>query len=337
MLDAIDNTLDKSQNSFIHDAVAGTALELASFYMNLEYIADKMDIENLEGIDLENYIYQRTGLKRKQATFANGMVEFTGTEGAVIEKGLLVSNDNVDYEVVEPGAIDALGKATVKAQAITRGSVGNAPTSAINVIAVEVDGLDTVNNPNPITNGYNEEDDDTYLARYYERVRTPATSGNKYHYALWAKEVVGVGDARVIPLWDGAGTVKVFIIDSNKVPADEELASTVLKYINEQKPIGAEVTVESAVEKPITLTADIDLAEGYIIGDVQSEFEEVLEEYRKSIAFKDSYAGYSAIGSLLFNVKGVIDYSNLKLNGGVLNVAITESEVAMFDVSLGVV
>lgn len=337
MLDAIDNTLDKSQNSFIHDAVAGTALELASFYMNLEYIADKMDIENLEGTDLEDYIYQRTGLKRKQATFANGLVEFTGTEGTVIEKGLLVSNDNIDYEVVEPSIIDALGKATVKVQAITRGSVGNAPTGAINAIAVEVGGLDTVNNPNPITNGYNEEDDDTYLARYYERVRTPATSGNKFHYLLWAKEVVGVGDARVIPLWDGAGTVKVFIIDSNKVPADEELASEVLEYINEQKPIGAEVTVESAVEKSITLTADIDLADGYIIGDVQSEFEEVLEEYRKSIAFKDSYVGYSAIGSLLFNVKGVIDYSNLKLNGGVLNVATTESEVAMFDVSLGVV
>ena len=45
---------------------------------------------------------------------------------------------------------------------------------------------------------------------------------------------------------DGSGTVKVIIINSEKGVASEELINEVKTHIEENRPIGAEVTVESA-------------------------------------------------------------------------------------------
>ena len=36
-----------------------------------------------------------------------------------------------------------------------------------------------------------------------------------------------VGDVKVIPLWNGAGTVKIVIVDADNRPADSELISKV--------------------------------------------------------------------------------------------------------------
>ena len=48
-----------------------------------------------------------------------------------------------------------------------------------------------------ITGGYDAETDDELRRRYFEKVRSLVTFGNKYHYINWAKEVVVVGDANV--------------------------------------------------------------------------------------------------------------------------------------------
>ena len=40
MLSRIKNTVDKSENSFIHDAIAPASIELANFYTQLEYVKD---------------------------------------------------------------------------------------------------------------------------------------------------------------------------------------------------------------------------------------------------------------------------------------------------------
>ena len=52
-------------------------------------------------------------------------------------------------------------------------------------------------------------------ARFYEKVRLPATSGNAYHYQQWALEVSGVGAAKVFPLDNGPGTVGILVVDND--------------------------------------------------------------------------------------------------------------------------
>ena len=337
MLNNIDNTLDKSQNSFINDAVAGTALELASFYMNLDFVKGKLDIDNLEGKELEDYIYQRTGLKRKLATYATTLVDITGEEGIIISEGVLVSTGDVDYEVVEESIIDSTGKATVKVEAMEAGSIGNTPSGAINQFPIAINGLVSVANLNPITNGYDEENDETYLERYYERINTPATSGNKYHYSIWAKEVVGVGDARVVSLWDGDNTVKVIIIDSNKEPASEELIEEVQEHIDPetkglgegQAPIGAFATVVSATNKAININANIVTDSKNDIEDIKIMIKNNIKEYFKEVAFKDSIISYAKIGAIILSTESVVDYSNLLVNNAISNILIEDDEIAI--------
>lgn len=336
MLSNIDDALDKSQNSFINDAMAGTALELASFYMNLDFVKGKLDIKNLEGEELEDYIYQRTGLKRKLGTYATASVEITGEVDTVINEGALVSTGDVDYEVIEESIVDSTGKAVVKVEATEAGSIGNTPSGAINEFPVAVNGLVSVTNPTPVTNGYDEENDETYLERYYERINTPATSGNKYHYSIWAKEVIGVGDARVVSLWNGDNTVKVIIIDSNKEPASEELIEEVQEHIDPetkglgegQAPIGAFATVVSATSKAININANIVRDSKNEIEDVKNMIKNNIKEYFKEIAFKDSIISYAKIGAIILSTEGVVDYSDLLVNNATSNVLIKNDEIA---------
>lgn len=169
--------------------------------------------------------------------------------------------------------------------------------------------------------------------RYYTKVRTPATSGNKWHYLNWAKEVIGVGDARVFPLWNGNGTVKIVIINSNKRAADSILINNVANYIEDNRPIGANVTVVSATEKPININVTLVIdSKNYVLENIKTDIERNIVEYLKKIAFVSDYVSYAQIGNIIFNTEGVIDYSSLLLNNGTANITINNEEVAVLGV-----
>lgn len=337
MLDSIPNQLDKRENQFIHNALSASAIKFAESYINLEFVHNKLDVENLEGEELERFIKQRTGIERHPATKATTIVTITGSEGSSISKGDLVASDTVNFIALEDVSIDSTGGMLVEVECELEGSIGNVPVSAIRHFPVTIPGLVSVTNLEPVTNGYDAEPDESLLERYYQRIRTPATSGNKYHYLSWAREVVGVGNAKVDSLWDGPGTVKVVIVDTNKQPASIELINTVIEHIEEQRPIGAEVTVVSASVKNIDVVANVNLAEGYTIQEVQASFEENLEEHRKQIAFEETYVSYATVGNILFLTEGVIDYEGYLLNGQASNIPLSNVEIPMFGINLGVI
>ena len=202
----------------------------------------------------------------------------------------------------------------------------------INSFPVSIPGLVDVYNPEPFTNGYNAESDDELRERYYEKLQRPAKAGNKYHYEQWAKEVVGVGGVRVVPRWNGPLTVKVVIIDSNGQPASQDLIDDVFNHIEEERPFGADVTVVSAEPVEINLSVNLALADGYIEQQVKDYISENITEYLKFIAFKTNYISYAQIGSIILDTEGVLDYSNLQINGGISNIPIGNEEVAIMGV-----
>lgn len=337
MLDNISNTQDKSQNSFIHDAVAGTAVELAGFYMWLDHLKGKFDINNLESEELDVYIYQQTGLKRKAATYATVTLLFTGTAGVTIDKGALASVGDVIYETLESKVTDSSGEVLIEAKAQEQGISGNVPSGAINDFPIAINEIISVTNPEPVTNGYDAEEDEAYLERYFRRVRAPITSGNKHHYLTWALEVVGVGGARIKPLWNGDNTVKVTIINSNKEPADSLLIKNVQEYIDPNSsglglgraPIGAFTTVVSAVGKDIDVSANVIIDDKNELADVQRMIEENITSYLRDSAFKESIISYAKLGAIILSTESVLDYSNLKVNQGTVSITVEEDEVAV--------
>lgn len=185
-------------------------------------------------------------------------------------------------------------------------------------------GLTAVENITDFTGGYDAESDADLLERYLEKVSRPNVSGNKYHYIEWAKEVVGVGDVRVIPLWNGAGTVKVVIVDTDNQPAEAELIEKVKTHIDENRPIGADVTVVSATALTVNITVKLTTDE---TPDIQQKIEESIKSYLSIDALKRAYISYAKIGSLILSVSGVEDYTNLKVNGGMVNITIADGTV----------
>lgn len=316
MLDNISNKIDKGEKSLTYDAISPVAIELANMYIELDYVVNKLDTENLSGEELERFIYQRTGtVARKPATKATTTIIINGQEGAKISKGDLVGADTVNFISTEDKSMDNTGQMTVLVECELPGAIGNVPAGAIKYFPVSIAGLTSVTNPDSAVNGYDAESDESLLERYYERIRTPATSGNKYHYLNWAKEVVGVGDARVIPLWQGDNTVKVIIIDSNKQPASTELVEQVQEYIDPnitglgegQAPIGAFCTVISAIGKAIDITFTVTRDTNYTVEQIKANVGNNIIEYLKSIAFKEDIVSYAKIGAIILNSNGVLD------------------------------
>lgn len=327
MLNNVKNTVDKSENSFIHDAIAPSSIEFARVYMELEYIVGKLDVENLFGEELERYVYQRAGIKRKPATKATATVMITGREGAIISKGDLVGTDTVNFISMEEKSIEHTGQMTVLVECEEYGTVGNVPSDTIKNFPVSIVGLTSVTNLEPVTNGYDAESDESLLKRYYEHIRTPATGGNKHHYRNWAKEVTGVGDARVIPLWNGNGTVKVVIIDSNKKPVTEDLIAKVSEYIEAKRPLGARVTVASAIPKKVNINLLVVKDGMFTPEQVMSNIRLNVTKYFEKIAFDTDFISYAWMGKIILETEGVLDYSNLTINDTTENITLKYEEV----------
>lgn len=329
MLDNISDEYDKTTGSFFYDVTRSTAIELENLDLKADSILDKGFADTATGSDLDRIVYEQ-GISRKLATKAKGEVIVTGLVGAVIAKGEMVASDNVNFIFLEDKVIPNEKTINVSVECEQHGIIGNVPVGAIKYFPKTLEGLQTVINMSAFSNGYEEETDESLRERYYTKIQTPATSGNKWHYLNWSKEVTGVGDARVFPLANGPGTVKVVIINSNKRGADTGLINDVYKHIEEVRPIGAEITVESATEKVINISVTLVIdTNNYTEEAVKSSIEDNLVIHFKTIAFKESYVSYAKIGNIIFDTPGVLDYSNLKVNNGTANISIQDIEVAV--------
>lgn len=329
LLSNVDNTYDKTEGTFFYDALKPVSIEAEKVYVIADGILDKSFADTATGKDLDRKV-KEVGLSRKLTTKSYGIVTITGLKDAVIKKGEKVASDSINFIFTEDAVIPESKTIDIKVECEKYGVAGNVPQGAIKFFPKTLEGLQTVINTGAFNNGYDEETNESLRERYYTKVRTPATSGNVYHYLNWSKEVTGVGDARVLPLWNGNGTVKVIIINSNKTGADSTLVSNVTNHIEDERPIGATVTVTSAVEKSININVALSIdAINVTQANVITAIGNNIKDYLKKIAFKQNYVSYAQIGSIILETTGVIDYSNLKVNSGIINISIADTEVAI--------
>ena len=330
MLAEFDYNIDKRQGSIVYDMQSPAAIELELAYIELELLLDKGFADTAYG----EYLDRRVGemnVKRKDAVKAIGQVTFTGTDGSTIPKGSRVSTDSIDaiYFVTLEDAVISNGTATVHAEAMVGGFQGNVTAGAIRLVIGDYVGITKVTNSSAFVGGVDTESDEALLQRYLDRTGKPATSGNVYHYMQWAKEVAGILDAKVYPVWNGNGTVKVVLLSSNMTAPTPEKVTEVVDHIEANRPIGATVTVEAAQEVPINVSAAIVLDEGYESDAIKTQIETNLRDYLKLLAFSDPIVRYARIGTAILGIEGVLDYTDLTVNGGTENVHIEDGSVAV--------
>jgi len=316
------------EGGFARDVINANSLEFENTYLEMHMILEASFADTSWGEFLTRKCAE-FGVDRKLATYSVGEVTFTGEKNRTIPAGTRVGiaggNQYTTDETVTTGED---GTATVGITCETIGSVGNVAEDLITDIPISITGIRTVTNAEPTHDGYDEETDEELYARYYVFVRTPATSGNKYHYFNWASEVEGVGAVRIFPLWNGPGTVKVLFLDSNHQTASEELIQKVYEHIEENRPIGADVTVVSPQIKEVTIDVAV---KGTL--DVDALIAEIME-YAKGKGLDLTYISEAQVGDMIMNQSAVEDYVDLSLNGAKRVTFGTEEILAIKEVVL---
>lgn len=269
------------------------------------------------------------GMVRQPGTKARAEVTFVGTDGTVIAAGTAVyaPDSGLRYLTLEEATIaDETAVATVEAESI--GADYNVPAGSITSMAVNVPGVDDLANLEAAAGGSDPESDVDLYTRIHDRLSLPITSGNPNHYIQWAKEVAGVSYASCIPLWAGNGTVKVVIAGADKGPVDEDIRSACAAHIEEERPIGATVTVVSVTESEIALTAAVTLVEGSSTTDVTNQLTAAVSALLTGQAFGQAVTiPYSRFLACLLQCEGVADYSTFTVAGGTAAVQIAAETV----------
>lgn len=326
MLSFISADIDKSEGSFVYDAVAGVGNVVEDIYLDMGLQENRYMLDTAIGDDLDSAA-AILGVTRKPSTHATTNLTVTVLGTVTIPKGtrFYAETEAVFYVALEDTEITDTGAVNVECE--EAGTIGNVPANAIVNMVDPPAGFESVTNDHVVTNGYEAEGDEEYRQRIYDRARTPATSGNAQHYLNWAREVTGVGDAKVFPLWNGNGTVKVVIVNSNKRAADEELVKATSEHIEASRPIGAAVMVESAVEKSINVSVKLVLDGSASLEQAKAAIQAALSAYLQSIVFKRQSVSYAIVGATILDIDGVLDYSDLLINGTTSNIALSDTEI----------
>ncbi|MDG0792766.1 baseplate J/gp47 family protein [Cohnella ginsengisoli] len=344
MLGRIPTDVDKAEGSYIWDALAPAAYEL---FLSAGW-AQEVLRRGFATTTFGAYLDLRCGehgVERRPAERATGKVTFAGASGVVVPAGTRVataadavtSTPSVEFETVETVTIGGVGLVEAGVTAVEAGVSGNIAAGAIAVLVEPVPGVTGIANAAAMSGGAETESDASLLERYLLKVRNPGTSGNRADYLQWALETDGVGGAQVHPLWNGPGTVKVYVLNQEKRAASAAIVAAVQDVIAPgtagtgagKAPIGASVVVAAPIELPIVIGVKLTLRVGWTLAQAVSGIQETLTAYLKSLAFADSVVRYSKVNSLLLDVPAIVDLSDLTMNGGISNVTVGIGQVAV--------
>lgn len=321
-----DVTSDKREGSFAGDMVSPVALEIEAAHEQMKGILSKRFLVDETGEDLDKRA-DEYGLKRKPGTKATGVIVVSGVNGSVVPMGSLFGTiAGLLYEAkVEAVIIDL--SATVEVEALDIGDLYNVVPEKITEIPIEIPGIASCTNTSDITGGSSIEKDVDLQNRVLLRIRNPSTSGNVAHYKEWALEVPGIGDAHVIPLKDGNGTVSVIPVTNDKRVPSESVRDQVAVNIDLKRPIGPVITVLAADEVPINVVAQIDYDPNYSLATIIENYRIKFTDYIKTSVFKLALVDYFKCLSLFYELSGVLQVTDFTINGGTLNIPIAETEI----------
>lgn len=344
MLGRIPADVDKAEGSYIWDALAPAAYELFLSAGWAQEVLRRGFATTAFGAYLDLRCGEH-GVERRPAERATGKVTFAGASGVVVPAGTRVataadavtSTPSVEFETVEAVTIGGVGLVEASVMAVEAGVLGNIAAGSIAVLVEPVPGVTGIANAAAMIGGAETESDASLLERYLLKVRNPGTSGNRADYLQWALETDGVGGAQVQPLWNGPGTVKVFVLNQEKRAASAAIVAAVQDVIAPgaagtgagKAPIGANVVVAAPAEVPIAIGVKLSLRTGWTLAQAVTGIQAMMTEYLKSLAFADAVVRYSKVNSLLLDVPAIVDLSNLTINGGTSNVTVGIGQVAV--------
>ncbi len=209
-------------------------------------------------------------LRRHPATFARGRVVLTAEPGYgpyTLEPGdlWLGTPDGLRYHNTTGGVLPMGGTLEVEVQAESPGSRYNVPAGAISILHTPLPGVSVTNPPDWLLEAARDKETDEELRRRARlRWASLGTGATRAAYEFWALTAhPTVTKVRVLDDHPrGQGTVDVVIWGEGGL--GDDVVSAVDAYIQERRPLTADVAVYSATPRTVDVEATVYVRAGYL-------------------------------------------------------------------------
>ena len=332
MLDRIPNTMDKREGSIIYDALAPAAIELQLMYIELDAVMNESFADTASRECLIKRANERN-IVPKPATNAIMKGVFTPATIDVLDKRF--SCGELNYI-----ASEKIANGEYKMQCETSGIDGNANFGQMIPIDY-IEGLEIAEITEILIPAEDEEDTEVFRERYFTSFESQTFGGNVADYKQKTNAISGVGGVKVTPVWNGGGTVKLTIINSEfKVPSDKliEVVQNEIDPIGHSgegmglAPIGHAVTVDGVNARTINISCKItyqsgwnwESAKNYILSGIDQYFHELCKTWDES---ENLIVRITQLESRILACEGVLDISETTLNGSSSNLSLNANEI----------
>ena len=318
MLENIPSTIDKREGSVIYDALAPAAVELAKAYIELDWMYEQMfaDTANRE------YLIRRCAERGFSPTAATKAV-LKGEFNMDIPIGTRFSLDTLNYTV-----LSKISTGVYQMECETEGLEGNQYFGRMIPISY-IKGLTKAELTELLIPGEDEEGTEHLRKRYFNSLKAQAYGGNLADYKEKVNTLAGIGGVKVYPAWNGGGTVKLVILDSNYGVPSDALVQAVKNEMDPElntgqgygiAPIGHVVTVQAVKEELLHFTVNLTFQLGYSLELCQERLEEAVDTYLSTLnqTWEDVdtiVVRVSKLESLFLDIEGVLDAYDMVING----------------------
>lgn len=346
-LSLVPDNLDKREGSIIYDALAPVCYLLAQQNIRLQAIYQNTFVAYAQGeaLDLRS---QEQGLTRYPATYAVKKVYAIGSDGlpTTIPLGSRFSTigTSIIYSITSVytanGAVQA---GYYEATCETSGVVGNDYVGDL-IMVTNLNNVAQVTMSDLITPARDEETDDELRTRYLDKVNEKSFGGNIAQYREELKAISGVGAVQIYPVWNGGGTVKLSVIDTDYNTLGTDFINQLKETIDPENnsgegigiaPIGHKVTIVTPTETTIDIDTTITLMQGYVLSQVEDNIKSALSSYINSLrqhwgdsSETNTYstAVYIArINASILSVEGVANVTNTTINDSESDLILTQN------------
>lgn len=341
MLARVSNKLDKREGSIIFDALAPAGVEIQNFFISLDGVLNEVFVDTASREYLIKHCAER-GITPKLATYA--IVQGVFTPASIeLPIGARFSHEDYNYSVLEKVEAGVYNLQCEMVGAEPNGATGQ-------LIPIDyIRGLETAEIVEVIVPGEDEESTESLRARYMMSLNSESFAGNKISYEYTILSMAGVGGVKVYSgaEWNGGGTVKCVIADSNNgVPSEEliERVQTAIDPLGNQgdgiglAPIGHFVTICGVNETVINISTNLVLEGGLNWLSIKGAVEEAIDSYisklnenwgsrDKNFNYYDTVVRINQIENVIFTVQGIVDVYDTKINGKAENLTVNKDSI----------
>lgn len=342
MMNALPEDIDDMPGGFPWDFTFPTAL-IASQLLNFQLPRTLMLMYPQyawgEWLDLHGV---QAGVYRKTAGKAAGKIKIEGEAGTVIPEGFVVCTEatadapSLAYRTEKEALIGEEGHVEIPILAEAAGTAHNVRSGTIRLSLKSWKGITGIENPEPVTGGTEQETDEAYRTRILEAFAGKDVSyiGNDTDYIRWAKEVTGIGDCIVIPAWNGPGTVKLVLIDSNGAPANEHLLQEVYEHIVSPADRSKRLLPTACADLTVTAASTVQVT--YQCHGLKFDHTTDLEQIKKDFcellkpvyteAKQEGILRYNQVRPVVTDIPGVEDFDTFLMQGAMENIVLSKEE-----------